>query len=428
MAEDVVDVSVLGGYAALHERERAAASGARFVRRHARWDPAWSGTVIDSSEDDPSASRRRDETRDAAGRDASSRRRAESPDRLQRPPWDGGRSRGRDPGPPLPEVRRRSKSQPRREDARAAPSRDPRCAWSPRDATSTPPSPRARLPPVATPRDRDAAAAVRAHLARPVRLSRLLRDHPTAFDPQKRRISAVDKRLSVIDDVPTTYHRCERLYVSHNRLRSLASLAQFPELRLLSAADNPVDDVTQLDALASACPHLEALSLELTPLAKLPHYRAHVLARLPNLRSLDGVAVSESEARRAPGLVRRDVGSLEMLMSAAAAAAKLRRAYQLSRVHEELRAVVFASCGPVAPSSLPGRDDVAAPLDARRFLRLCAPERRMTRGEVSGLARELRAAAANEAPEVRRAMRLRDGAATTPDETAVWEGAYAAAR
>ena len=42
MAEDVVDVSVLGGYAALHERERAAASGARFVRRHARWDPAWS--------------------------------------------------------------------------------------------------------------------------------------------------------------------------------------------------------------------------------------------------------------------------------------------------------------------------------------------------------------------------------------------------
>ena len=177
----------------------------------------------------------------------------------------------------------------------------------------------------------------------------------TAFDPQKRRISAVDKRLSVIDDVPTTFHRCERLYVSHNRLRSLASLAQFPELRLLSAADNPVDDVTQLDALAGACPHLEALSLELTPLAKLPHYRAHVLARLPNLRSLDGVAVSESEARARPGLVRRDVGSLEMLMSAAVAAAKLRRAYQLSRVHEELRAVVFASCGPVAPSSLPGR-------------------------------------------------------------------------
>ena len=306
---------------------------------------------------------------------------------------------------------------------RAAPSRDPRCAWSPRDATSTPPSPRAAAslpsPPLATATPPPRSART---LARPVRLSRLLRDHPTAFDPQKRRISAVDKRLSVIDDVPTTYHRCERLYVSHNRLRSLASLAQFPELRLLSAADNPVDDVTQLDALASACPHLEALSLELTPLAKLPHYRAHVLARLPNLRSLDGVAVSESEARRAPGLVRRDVGSLEMLMSAAVAAAKLRRAYQLSRVHEELRAVVFASCGPVAPSSLPGRDDVAAPLDARRFLRLCAPERRMTRGEVSGLARELRAAAANEAPEVRRAMRLRDGAATTPDETAVWEG------
>ena len=148
-----MDVSVLGGYAALHERERAAASGARFVRRHARWDPAWSGTVIDSSEDDPSASRRRDETRDAAGRDASSRRRAESPDRLQRPPWDGGRSRGRDPGPPS----RRFGAGPSRSPAartRAAPSRDPRCAWSPRDATSTPPSPRAAAslpsPPLAT--------------------------------------------------------------------------------------------------------------------------------------------------------------------------------------------------------------------------------------------------------------------------------------
>jgi hypothetical protein len=33
-------------------------------------------------------------------------------------------------------------------------------------------------------------------------------------------------------------------------------------------------------------------------------------------------------------MVRRDVGSLEMLMTAAVTAYKLRRAYQLSRVHE----------------------------------------------------------------------------------------------
>jgi hypothetical protein len=172
----------------------------------------------------------------------------------------------------------------------------------------------------------------------------------------------------------------------------------------VSAGDNPVDDLPQLDALARACPHLIALSLELTPVSRLPFYRAHVLARMPNLRSLDGGAVSAREVEAAAGLVRRDVGLLEMLMSAAVTAAKLRRAYQFSRVHEELVAVVFAARGPVSPAALPGRGEAAAPLDARRFLRVCCPERTMTAAEVAALARSLRAAAAGEAPHVRRRM------------------------
>jgi hypothetical protein len=34
---------------------------------------------------------------------------------------------------------------------------------------------------------------------RPIKLSALLRDHPTSFDPLKLRISVVDRRLSVVD-------------------------------------------------------------------------------------------------------------------------------------------------------------------------------------------------------------------------------------
>ena len=52
-----------------------------------------------------------------------------------------------------------------------------------------------------------------------------------------------------------------RYTMSHNCVSSLAPLAQFRQLRLLSAGDNPVDDIPQLDFLARGCPHLEALSL-----------------------------------------------------------------------------------------------------------------------------------------------------------------------
>ena len=47
MAEDVVDLTEVGGYAQIHDRERAAlrSSSAGFVKRHVRWDEAWSGRV-----------------------------------------------------------------------------------------------------------------------------------------------------------------------------------------------------------------------------------------------------------------------------------------------------------------------------------------------------------------------------------------------
>ena len=255
-------------------------------------------------------------------------------------------------------------------------------------------------------------------------MSAVLRDHPTCFDPNKLRIGVVDKRVSVVDEVPPAYKPTQRLYMSHNNVKQLAGLAQFRELRLLSAGDNPVDDIPQLDALARGCPHLEALSLELCPVAKLPFYRAHVVARLPRLKSLDGVVVSAHESAQAPRLVRKDVGHLEMLMNAAVTADKLRRAYRLAKVHEELARVMYSPNGPVEPCSLPGPNEGSAPLDPRLFLRLCAPERTMTSGELATLARRLRGAVAAEAPTARRTLRDAGGSADHP--SAVWEASYAA--
>ena len=101
MAEDVADASAAGGYAALHERGRLAQSRAWLVRRHARFDPAWSGRVgrADGDGSDP------------RGAEPSGRR-APSPERLQRA-WDDARSRSGAPAPPRAEVRPRSRSQPR---------------------------------------------------------------------------------------------------------------------------------------------------------------------------------------------------------------------------------------------------------------------------------------------------------------------------
>lgn len=273
--------------------------------------------------------------------------------------------------------------------------------------------------------DQSTREQIRARLARPVTLSAVLKATPTAHDASKRRISVVETRLSVLDAVPTNVaHALERLYASRNRLSSLRGIERFPNLRLLSAGDNLFRDVSDLDAL-SRCSNLEVLSLERTPVSALPFYREHVIARCSEtLRSLDGEPVDDDARRRAASAVRRDVAHLENLMRAAATADKLRRAYRLSLVHEELRQVVFAARGPVAPASLPARHETAGGVDVRVWTRLCAPERAMSRAEVAECARRLRARVAAEAPEIRRAVRARGGEPLADDQ--VWESAYAA--
>ena len=82
------------------------------------------------------------------------------------------------------------------------------------------------------------------------------------------RISVVDKRIREVDFLPAAFGGVKKLYLSHNFIYTLRpGIAQFPELRLLSAGDNPIEEVGELDHLAHACPLLEYLSLELCPIA-----------------------------------------------------------------------------------------------------------------------------------------------------------------
>ena len=307
------DVDVPGGYASMHQR-RSESSGDG--GRHVRWATVRVGA--ESGENDADRRDASGDTRGGADAPGPSGRRAASPERLVRRD-DNRRPRGVPPA--ASPVRRRATSAPR---GAVSSNHHTHLEAGSISGAST------KRPGASSNRERD--AAVRAALAKPVRLSAILRDNPTCFDPGKMRISVVDKRLSTIDQVPPAYRPAQRLYMSHNNVRHLTGLAQFAELRLLSAGDNPVDDIPQLDALARGCPHLEALSLELCPVARLPFYRAHVIARMPRLKSLDGIGVTSRESERAPRLVRKDVGHLEMLMNAATTADKLRRAYRLAKV------------------------------------------------------------------------------------------------
>lgn len=469
MVEDIVDLSAVGGYAAIHDRERAGLrSSSNLVKRHVRWDEAWSGRVPSSRGTDDTYESRSAE-RNRGGRSTSSRRtRATSPERLQSG-WVGPMSRE----PPRADVKRRASSQPR---SRGTSSHDvfrlnPRSVAHRNDDDTYPPTPRSRLeaptefkrPHSVTHLNGDVPRTshpswsksnsnenrrknqMRSLLKKRVTLlSKVLKNNPTAYDSGKRRISVVECEVTAVDVLNSETEKgkgyeqlvacsnLERFYASRNSIASLKNFAQFPNLRLLSAGDNPIDDIAQVDLLARGCPLLEVLSLERTPVSTLPFYRQHVIARFTHLKMLDGINVSPNERADASQLVRMDVAFLENLMRSASTVQKLKRAYCLSRVHEELRQVVFTARGPVSPQSLPSRDECSAPLDVRRWLRLCAPEKSMTRNEVTQFAKQLRIRVAFEAPEIKKQLLQQYGGEWKSNTTrnaiqldrSLWEGAY----
>lgn len=68
------------------------------------------------------------------------------------------------------------------------------------------------------------------------------------------------------------YHT-QVLFLSKNSLSSVHGLEQFAQVRVLSLADNLLAEWLEVSRLGSACPALEALSLDGNPLASMPSYR-----------------------------------------------------------------------------------------------------------------------------------------------------------
>ncbi|KAL0036179.1 hypothetical protein WJX79_007230 [Trebouxia sp. C0005] len=158
-----------------------------------------------------------------------------------------------------------------------------------------------------------------------VKLSTLLSQCPSLFNDKK--ISAVDKGLTDIDVLPRHFHHVKTLYLSKNCLRSLQGMQQFSAVVTLAVADNLIDSFDQLEFLTMAAQAhtLRALSLEGNPIARLPNYRAHILAHLPWLHMLDGRAVGPDEPQQAMQSLRHQEVLMALMLTSACLVHKLER-------------------------------------------------------------------------------------------------------
>ncbi|GIL55169.1 hypothetical protein Vafri_10769 [Volvox africanus] len=173
-----------------------------------------------------------------------------------------------------------------------------------------------------------------------VRLSAVLQLAPHLYD--RHRLSAVEKFIDKVDILPARYAEAQVVFLSKNSLTTVAGLEQFKQLRVLGLADNLLTDPEQLDALAAACPGLEALSLEGNPIAYVPHYRARIALMLPNLKSLDGRPITDEERAAAPAAVAAEEATMAVLMRNACEVHKMASVVQRAQLHMELLHVMHS--------------------------------------------------------------------------------------
>ncbi|GLC68628.1 hypothetical protein PLESTF_000716600 [Pleodorina starrii] len=178
------------------------------------------------------------------------------------------------------------------------------------------------------------AAARRAGSRHHNLLSTVLQQAPYLYDRQ--RLSAVERFIERVDTVPARFAEAQVVFLSKNSLTSVAGLEQFRGLRVLGLADNLLADPDQLEALAAACPGLEALSLEGNPIAYVPYYRSRVVLALPGLKALDGRPVTEEERAAAPAAVAAEEATMAVLLRNACEVHKMASVVQRAQLHMEL--------------------------------------------------------------------------------------------
>jgi len=85
------------------------------------------------------------------------------------------------------------------------------------------------------------------------------------------------------------------LDLSRNRIKRIKGLSELVSLRSLYLSDNQISKVRSLNYIENLM-DLSDLDLCYNPIQKRRYYRFQVIFKLPQLRSLDGVAINEKEA------------------------------------------------------------------------------------------------------------------------------------
>lgn len=182
------------------------------------------------------------------------------------------------------------------------------------------------------------------------------------------RLNAVGKGVDAVGSVPPALAASvSALYLSQNRLRGLAGVEQFQNVRLLSVGGNLLARFEELDRLA-VLRHLRSLNLVGNPLCDQPNYRLRVLDRLRGLQVLDAADVTNKEREAAPVVTTQDRAMRATLVRNHAAIHKLQRAAQIIQLHRDLHGFVFTGAQLGRFDRVAGPHDVA--VDVERFLRL----------------------------------------------------------
>jgi len=196
---------------------------------------------------------------------------------------------------------------------------------------------------------------------------------PAFFNAMKdRELDLRGNKIAVIENLAATQDQFDSLDLSDNEIRKLECLAVLPRTKLLMFNNNQINRIAE--NLGRAFPNLESLVLtnnrfttlkELEPLAMLAsltmlsmvdnpvtkqqHYRAFLIAMLPNLRVLDFQKVKPAERQAA-----------EVTYGAASAAKRQKTAADAAKTFVP----GAPDTAPAAPKSGPTPEQIARIKDA----------------------------------------------------------------
>jgi hypothetical protein len=204
-------------------------------------------------------------------------------------------------------------------------------------------------------------------------LTHILARSPALFEAK--RISVVQRSVDRLDTLPAKYSEAASVYLSKNRLSSLAGIGQFENgdpicricrippaacaahmgltgvggraratVRVLSLDSNLVADIDELRQL-QPCSQLEVLSLKENPVSSLPYFRWHVIYRLPSLRCLNKADVTPMERGRAAAVIAREASTLQLMARNEYQIAQLRESLHRLNMHQEFYRMAHGRAG-----------------------------------------------------------------------------------